>query len=126
MLEGRVNYKKKLGMEEISNGNPDDAVCKQKYKVKQIKWENKKGDLYAILYDKKLDIMTANSENALNTVTSDNNFICFDYLTPTALIIGDDRGVFSLCTKIDEEDKMSLKLLNTKCSKFRDIRAGAT
>lgn len=55
LLDGRCTYKKKLGL----NSEDDKRI---EFKVKQVRWELSKGEEYAILYDKQVEIMRVDSE----------------------------------------------------------------
>ena len=61
MLEGRCSFKKKLGLHEVKEDDEENELAnKVQYKVKQVKWEKTKGEEYVVLFDKKLEIMSAN------------------------------------------------------------------
>ena len=48
LLDGRCLFKRKLGISEETE--------KVAFKALQVRWEPTKGDLYAILYDKQLEV----------------------------------------------------------------------
>jgi hypothetical protein len=52
--------------------------------------EPTKGEVYAILYDKKVDILTVNSDEPINTVSSDTNLMNMEFLGEDKLIITDE------------------------------------
>jgi hypothetical protein len=80
LLDGRCTFKKKLGLDE----EDENRIA---FKVK---WEPTKGEVYAILYDKKVDILTVNSDEPINTVSSDTNLMNMEFLGEDKLIITDE------------------------------------
>jgi hypothetical protein len=86
LLDGRCSFKKKLGL------NEDSKVV---YKVMGIKWEPTQSKTYAVLYDKKVEIMSTDSDKPLSSVTSDVNFVCMDFTREDELVLVDVNGRFT-------------------------------
>lgn len=58
MLDGRCLFKRKLAVDE-------EDTNKVTHKALQVKWEPTEGNLYAILYDKKLEVFKADNDKPL-------------------------------------------------------------
>jgi len=81
LLDGRCIYKKKLGV--------DLETQKVNAKAVAVKWEPTEGKIYAILFEKKIEVFNAQASEPLSSVTSDVNFNCFDFVSPSELIAAD-------------------------------------
>jgi hypothetical protein len=65
LLDGRCIFKRKLGLDPETN--------KVVHKAIQCKWEPTNGLNYAILYEKKMEVFTAERELPVSSITSDTN-----------------------------------------------------
>jgi hypothetical protein len=114
LLDGRCIYKRRLGVNEET----------QKITAKEVgvKWEPTLGKLYAILFEKKLEVFNAEASGPLSSVSSDVTFNCFDFVSSTEIMTADIQGRFTFVKNIQEEEKTTITLINTKINRFRDIR----
>ncbi len=74
----------------------DEETEKVEYRLQQVKWEPNEGLHYAILYDKKVEVYKADSEEPVSYITSDVKFISMDYLNANEIIVVDVNGRFTL------------------------------
>eukprot|EP00347_Sterkiella_histriomuscorum_P008517 403344799 len=114
MLDGRCTFKKKLGLNEETN--------KVQYKVLQIKWEPTQGNIYAVLYDKKVQIMGTDSDLPKSSVTSDVAFVCFEFINENELLLADINGRFTYLKGIQSVETTTISIISTKIARFRDIK----
>lgn len=114
MLDGRCSYKKKLGINEETN--------KVHNKVLQVKWEPTQGNVYAVLFDKKIDIMGTDSDRPKSSVASDIANVCFDFVTDKEIVIADVNGRLSYLKGILSEETTTVSIVSTKSPRFRDIK----
>lgn len=85
LLDGRCIFKRKLGL--------DDETNKVAHKALQVKWEPEEGNLYSILYEKKLEVFKAQLSEPVTTVTTDTyNFNCMEFVSQTELVLADVSG----------------------------------
>jgi hypothetical protein len=59
------------------------------HKALSVKWEPTSGNLYAILFEKRLEVFKAEASEPVSTVSSDVTFSCFDFVSPTEIITSD-------------------------------------
>lgn len=114
LLDGRCLFKRKLGLDAESD--------KVTHKALQVRWEPKEGHLYAILYDRKVEVYKAEKEAPLSVVTADIAFNCFDFVSQSEIVAADVQGKLTLIKNIEDEEKTTITLINTKIARFRDIR----
>jgi WD40 repeat protein len=114
LLDGRCLFKRKLAV--------DDDTNKVTHKALQVRWEPKAGHLYAILYDKKLEVYKPEVEAPLSSVQSDIVFNAFDFVSETEVVIADASGKLTFVKNIETEEKTTITLINTKIARFRDLR----
>ncbi len=114
LLEGRCIFKRKLGLDPETNKVVSKAL--------QVKWEPVKGQHYAILYEKKLEVYTAEREEAVSSVTSDVVFNCMEFVSETEIVTADVTGKLTFVKNVQEEEKTTITLINTKVARFRDIK----
>jgi WD40 repeat protein len=114
LLDGRCIFKRKLGLDPETN--------KVVHKAIQCKWEPTNGLNYAILYEKKLEVFTADQELPVSSVTSDTNFNCMEFVSDTEIVTADVSGKLTFVKNIQQEDKTTITLINTKVTRFRDIK----
>ena len=72
LLDGRCSFKKKVGL--------DQETSKIMFKVLQVKWEPSKGQSYALLFDKKVEVYSSEKEEPLSSVTSEVKFVSMDFV----------------------------------------------
>lgn len=60
-----------------------------------MKWEPTKGNFYAVMYDKKIEIMGTDSDIPKSSVTSDVNFSCFEFINENEILLADINGRFT-------------------------------
>ena len=114
LLDGRCIFKRKLGLDPETNKVVNKAI--------QCKWEPTNGLNYAILYEKKLEVFTADREEPVSSVTTDTNFNCLEFVSETEIVTADVSGKLTFVKNIQEEDKTTITLINTKVTRFRDIK----
>jgi len=114
LLDGRCLFKRKLGLDAESD--------KVTHKALQVRWEPKEGHLYAILYDRKVEVYKAEKEAPLSVVTADIAFNCFDFVSQSEIVAADVQGKLTLIKNIEDEEKTTITLIKTKIARFRDIR----
>lgn len=114
LLDGRCLFKRKLAVDEETN--------KVTHKAIQVRWEPKGGHLYAILYDKKLEVYKAEVEAPLSSVSSDVTFNAFDFVSETEIVIADVSGKLTFVKNIEAEETTTITLINTKIARYRDLR----
>ena len=68
--------------------------------------------------------MRVDSNQPVNTISAadQNNFVCFDFINADELIIGDQKGSFTMARKITEPEKTEIAILKTKSDRFKEIR----
>ena len=59
------------------------------------------GDLYAVLYDKKLEVYKTDSDEPVSQVTSDINFVSMEFISQNEIITADNNGKFTLVKGIE-------------------------
>jgi len=92
------------------------------HKALSVKWEPTSGNLYAILFEKRLDVFKAEASEPVSSVSSDLTFSCFDFVSPTEIITADVQGKLTFVKHIEDESKTTITLITTKVNRFRDIR----
>lgn len=113
LLDGRCIFKRKLGLDLETNKVVNKAI--------QVKWEPTNGLHYAILYEKKLEVFTADKELPVSSVTTDVNFNCMEFVSESEIVTADVSGKLTFVKNIQEEEKTTITLINTKIARFRDI-----
>ena len=116
MLDGRCLFKRKLAVDE-------EDTNKVTHKALQVKWEPTEGNLYAILYDKKLEVFKADNDKPLSTVTTDVAFNCMEFVSGNEIITSDVQGKLTFVKNIEDEEKTTITLINTKVTRFREIKS---
>lgn len=91
-------------------------------KALAVKWEPLNGNLYAILFDKKVEIYKADQEKPVSTVTTEIPFNCLEFVGETEIVASDVQGKLTFIKNIQEEEKTTITLINTKVARFRDIK----
>ncbi|CDW90039.1 p21-activated protein kinase-interacting protein 1-like [Stylonychia lemnae] len=114
MLDGRCTFKKKLGLNEETE--------KVQYKVQQVKWGGDNGEAYAILYDKKVEILGVDSDVPKSSVTSEAIFVCMEFINQNELLLADVNGRFTYLKGIQSEATTTISIIQTKVARFRQIR----
>ena len=88
--------------------------------------------MYAVLFSKKLEIYSVESEQALHCIEFDTQQTDFCFLTETALIVADNKARLTLLTNVDQEEDaeakdgqkvegIKMKLLETGSYKIRSL-----
>jgi protein MAK11 len=122
MLEGRCSFKKKLGIIEHDyedSQRRDEAVM--------VKWEPKLGETYAILFDKKIQVLRTDREAVVSEVSSDQSLTCMEFLSDNEVIAGDCLGRFLLVKGIQDAEKVSISIIETSStSRFKSIKCSTS
>ena len=122
MLDARCIFKKKVGItQDDSDGEYDEEdlseIEKEKIDMSKayvqrpelVKWEPSKGEIYAVLMTRSLEIYGVEDETPLHNITFNTNQTGFDFVTPHTLV-----GIASVET-------ISMKIIETDQVKFRTI-----
>lgn len=118
LLDARCNFKKKVGLEdedESSKEADDDESSEKEEDAKTIavkflnnpqivKWEPRLGKMYAVLFDRVLEIYNVESEELLHKISFDTQQTGFDFVTSTSIVVSDDKGRLTLLTQVDKSD----------------------
>ena len=88
----------------------------------QVKWEPTKGDIYAVLFEKKIDIMGTDSDKPKSSISADVNFVCFEFVNHEEVIIADVNGRLNYVKGINSEETISVSIVSTKSPRFRDMK----
>ena len=84
------------------------------------------GSMYAVLFDRALEIYTVESDDPLHKISFDTQQTGFDFISSTSLVVSDDKGRLTLLTRIDKSETIEMKIIETKVQKFRSVTtAGA-
>ena len=85
------------------------------------------GSMYAVLFDRALEIYTVESDDPLHKISFDTQQTGFDFISSTSLVVSDDKGRLTLLTRIDKSETIEMKIIETKVQKFRSVTtAGAS
>ena len=117
MLDGRCSYKKKLGLNK-----EDDKMID--FKVRQVKWEISKGEEYAIMYDKQVEVLRVDSDQPINTISAVENshLVSMDFINENEIIVADKEGNFTLARNIIDPEKTEICMNRTKCDRFKELK----
>jgi hypothetical protein len=134
MLDARCIFKKKVGItQDDSDGEYDEEdlseVEKEKIDMSKayvqrpelVKWEPSKGEIYAVLMTRSLEIYGVEDETPLHNITFNTNQTGFDFVTPHTLVVCDDKGRLSVFQGIASVETISMKIIETDQVKFRTI-----
>jgi hypothetical protein len=58
----------------------------------------------------------------VSSVTSDTNFNCMEFVSESEIVTADVSGKLTFVKNVQEEAKTTITLINTKVSRFRDIK----
>lgn len=75
------------------------------------------------MYDKKLEVYKADSDDPVSYVTSDVKFVSFDFTTKNEIIVADVNGRFTYLKGVETLDSTRISILSTKMPRFRDVRS---
>jgi hypothetical protein len=78
--------------------------------------------MYAILYDKKLEVYKPEQEEPISHVTSEIAFNTFDFVSESEIVIADVQGKLTFVKSIEDESNTTITLINTKVARFRDMK----
>lgn len=92
LLDGRCTYKRKIGI---------DPETQKVEKSIAVKWEPKNGLMYAILYEKRLEVYKTESDQPITHITSDVKFISMDFVSENEIVVTDSLGKFTLVKGIE-------------------------
>lgn len=62
----------------------------------------RKGNMYAVLFDRALEIYSVESDDPLHKINFDTQQTGFDFVSSTSIVVSDDKGRLTLLTQIDE------------------------
>ena len=79
-----------------------------------VRWENKKGTSYCVLFSRLLEIYSVSDDEPMHSITFDTNQRGFDYLSESELIVCDDKGRLTLLQDIESEETISMRIIETK------------
>ena len=126
LLDARCLFKRKVGLsrEQDSEGS-DDGEKKAKggedgdessseeeegfniqnlyQKPEQVAWEPSQGNLYVVLFTRLMEIYSVTKEDGdepLHSVTFDTQQTSFGFISPTSLVVADDKGRLTLFENI--------------------------
>lgn len=114
LLDGRCLFKRKLGIDEETN--------KVAFKALQVKWEPTASNLFAILYNKKVEVFKPEQETPISSVTAEIHFNCMEFVSQTEIVATDVQGKMTFIKNIQEMEKTTITIINTKVNRFRDIK----
>lgn len=139
MLDARCIFKKKAGIVEDSQSEDEEAeeeaeeekaeqeqdymaeYLKKNRRAELIKWEPSSGLVYAVLFDRLLEIYTVESDGPLHQVNFDSVQTGFDFLSPTELVVCDDLGRLTYLKDVDKEGGISMRIVETTYKRFRMV-----
>ena len=78
--------------------------------------------MYAILYEKRLEVFKTESDEPITFITSDVKFISMDFVSETEIVVSDSLGKFTLVRGIENMETTTISLINTKYERYRDIK----
>ena len=84
-------------------------------------WEPVSGRLYAVLFDRMLEIYTVEGDGPLHQVSFDSVQTGFDFLSPTEIVVCADLGRLTYLKDIDKEDGISMRIVETTYKRFRMV-----
>ena len=73
-----------------------------------IKWEPKKGVMYAVLFGKMLEIYTVEDDQPIHSITFDTCQTSFDFLSDSSLVVGDQEGRLTIFMNCDKPDTIKM------------------
>lgn len=120
LLDARCIFKKKVGLvdEESSDEENDESeessredqktgiAAKFQNNPQLVKWDMRIGNMYAVLFDRALEIYTVDSDQPLHKITFDTQQTGFDFVSSTSIVVSDDKGRLTLLTGIEKSSSI--------------------
>lgn len=124
LLDARCIFKKKVGIleedkdsddEEDDDNSEDDVQTKQNAELlagkfqnspELVKWEPRQGQLYAVLFDRLLEIFSVDSDEVLHQISFDTIQTGFEFVTSDSVVVTDEKGRLTLLTKVDKPESI--------------------
>jgi hypothetical protein len=92
-------------------------------KPELVRWEPIKGQMYAVLFGRLLEIFSVLSDEPLQSVSFDCNQTSFDFISTNAIAVGDQKGRLTVFQDIDKEDDMTMQIVETENERIKYIRS---
>lgn len=77
-----------------------------------------------VLFTRLLEIYSVTKEDGdepLHSVTFDSQQTSFGFVSPTELVVSDDKGRLTFFTNIESEEAISMRIAQTACGKIRSL-----
>ena len=91
-----------------------------------VKWEPSKGEIYAVLYNRMIEIYnpsnTTNGDRPCASAIFDNTVVSFDYISASSLVVSDTEGNLIVIKNIEDDSKLDLHIFRTKFTKIREVK----
>lgn len=142
MMEARCKSKRKMGVivdnaEHTDNEDADLEITVTKKKDLsehdrqpiQVLWEASKGTVYAVLYNKMVEVFSVHSEKEDEPITQtifDSQVNSMAFISATSLVVSDTVGNLHLLKNIGDDEKFVLQQMKTKFERIKEVKASYT
>ena len=76
-----------------------------------------------ILFTRLLEIFSIEQDTPIHSVEFDTSQTSFDFISPTEIVVADDKGRITLLTNISSEENIAMKIIETGFSRIKSISA---
>lgn len=113
-------------MSELKADITINDLNEQDRKPIAVKWEQSKGQIFAILYRRMIEVYdmtkaTAGDKPCSRTIL-DFATSSFDFINANQLLISDDRGHLIIISNVTDADTLSMKIYSTKFTRLRELQ----
>ena len=96
---------------------------KMRNKAVQVMWEPCRGQQYAVLFSRVLEVYSVSEDEPIHSVAFDTNQTSFTYLSFSQLIVSDDKGRLTIFNGVHKADGVEMRLVKTDYTRLKSLNA---